>query len=431
MFLHGRLRMRFTTSLTTLIVAGVVAGGLTASTAGASAVGQTCLGLDATIVASDRYQVVGTEGDDVIVTKNVDSVRALGGDDTVCVSGAYFVDAGDGNDRVRSERPDRKHRVVLGSGSDLFEGSGAADRVFAENFDNDGLSYAGKGPDNTDTIRTYGGQDQVFSGDASQPNHDLVDLGRGSDYLMLAGAAGGTAQLVGGPGSDTVSSDMTLDQAYDLEAGTALVAGGASASIPDFENVVMRAVDAAVSVRGTPGRNKISITAGRVSVDAGAGRDVLNLFGQLDSVVGGPGRDHVLINGYNDYANSPVRYDLGRGLFARNDVTVPFETETLHVATRGHRREKVTVIGSSGSDRIVVGGCGSVVRGRGGADVLRSVAEQCGKVKVSLYGGAGNDRLHGSVGRDLLIGNGGFDRAVGGPGRDRCRAEIKRSCELG
>jgi Ca2+-binding RTX toxin-like protein len=415
-----------TTLITTLTGLALVAGATTA-TVGAAHAAETCFGLAPTIVATDRANVTGTEGDDVIVATGPTRLDALGGDDTVCVEDGWWIDLGDGDDRVLSRKAQERNRVILGSGSDAFFGSGARDRVYADVSDDEGTTQPG-GPDDVDTIHTRGGADRVVSGDWSGPNRDRIDLGSGADTVALASAAGGTAEVDGDGGTDTVVADGGADLGYDLAAGTASVGGHRYAALEEFEDVFVQARLESVSVRGTDGPNDIFVT-GRVDVDAGGGRDTMTLHGDLESVVGGSGRDHVAIQGYGDYEDIPVVFDLGARTFTRGGDPIAFETESLRVGTTGGVDEPVRVLGSVRRDVVTVGACGAVVLGRGGDDVLRSVAEQCERVPVALHGGAGDDRLRGSVGRDALIGNSGRDRASGGPGRDRCRAEVERSCE--
>ena len=129
---------------------------------------ETCFGQPATITNADLDadgRITGTEGDDVILAEDVTNVTALGGGDTLCVSGVGWVDAGGGNDRVDAGTPGRGW-VVLGSGSDVFEGSPARDRVQADEFDGED-SYPGERLDDTDVVRTYGGGDSVFLADSS------------------------------------------------------------------------------------------------------------------------------------------------------------------------------------------------------------------------------------------------------------------------
>ena len=425
--------MRFTTTRA-LVAATATALSLTAAgptTAGVAAAG-TCFGLAATVRAvPGASEVIGTAGDDVIVAVDVVVVRALGGHDTLCLEGATWVEAGDGNDQVRSITDADRHVVVLGSGSDYFEGSIGRDRVYAEEFDGEDPS-AGSGPENTDTVHTRGGADRVFTGAGSQPNDDVVDLGVGDDSVTLGTAPGGHLRLTGARGRDVVAAWLPLDEprsyAIDLTAGTAAMDGVDFAALSGFEDVLWNANRSSVSVRGTADDNDIFVT-GSADVLAGAGNDELTLHGDLKRVDGGPGQDQVEMLGYGDLDNVPVTYDLGRGTFTRGGEAAPFRAERLHVWATGPRREPVTVLGSKRRDVVTVGACGADVRGAGGGDLLRSTSEQCERVVTTLRGGGGDDFLSGGDDREALIGGAGRDRAAGGSGRDLCRAEVERQCE--
>ena len=426
--------MRLRTGLTALAIAASAAVIVTTGSAAPAGAAETCFGLAPTITAPSGTETVrGTAGNDVIVTRGVRVVSALGGDDTLCLEGAQWVDAGEGDDRVQSRTREGRHHVVLGAGSDLFEGSDGRDQVHAENFDGED-PYPGEGLHNTDTVRTHGGRDRVVSGASTQPNSDRVDLGAGDDSLLLRSAAGGAAMLVGGPGRDGVRVSFDNDTAavlsVDLAAGTATMDGAPFAALGGFADVSVDAYGSAVTVRGTGGANRVFV-GGRATVDAGAGRDTISLFGDLDAVVGGPGRDEVEVTGYGDRGDEAVVYDLRRRLFTRGDSTARFETERLRVSGTGGRREDVRVLGTPRRDVVTVGACGAVVRGGGGRDRLDSRSEQCGGVVTTLVGGGGNDRLLGGEDRDVLLGGPGRDLADGGDRRDRCRAEVERRCELG
>ena len=69
----------------TLTTAGLLGLALLTPAYAASAAGETCRGLAATIVGTGP-SVTGTEGADVIVTGSATSVSALGGDDVICVA---------------------------------------------------------------------------------------------------------------------------------------------------------------------------------------------------------------------------------------------------------------------------------------------------------------------------------------------------------
>ncbi len=107
--------------------------------------------------------------------------------------------------------------------------------------------------------------------------------------------------------------------------------------------------------------------------------------------------------------------------------------------------QHVTLIGTSGKDRLVATGCASsTVRGRGGDDEILRIGfdappnRKCSRSHMRAFGGAGDDRITGTInsdvlrggpGNDFLKGRRGKDVARGGPGRDTCLAERTSACE--
>ncbi|MDN4175558.1 hypothetical protein QWY28_21520 [Nocardioides sp. SOB77] len=403
------------------------------SGAAATADAESCFGLAPTIVAGPGdASVLGTEGDDVILAQDVTNVTALGGDDALCLSGVGWADAGEGDDRVDVSTPGRGW-VVLGSGSDLFEGSPERDRVQADEFDGED-SFPGEGPDNTDVVRTYGGGDAVYLADSSAaPSPDRVSLGPGNDRLTSDGGVTGDRRLHGGSGRDVVHLRLfgTRDGevVLDLETGRATSDGTTFAVVADFEDADVHGTSGPLTVRATDGPNELRVTGG-AAIDARGGADRITLHGTPREVLGGPGRDSVAVLGYSDLEDLPVLYDLRRRTFTRGDAVAPFAVENLTVWSTGALREDVVVLGTPGADVVTMRACGGTVRGAGGDDVLRSDAEQCEGTPVTLRGGPGDDRLRGGDEVDVLVGGVGHDRAVGRRGSDRCRAEVERGCEL-
>lgn len=330
-----------------LTLAGAVGtlalGALTVAPGGPAAAAGTCSGLPVTIVAPPGADVVnGTAGGDVIVADGARRVDAGAGDDTICATGVRWIAAGDGDDRVWHQEAPQGHVVVLGAGSDHFEGSDVRDRVWAEDFDGEDPA-PGAGTANTDVVRTYGGKDRVLSGAPDQPNEDVVELGDGPDSVELGEGVGATAVVLGGRGPDEltvlVRGDARLD--IDLVAGTVAVDGSRVAGVAGFEKVLAGAFRGRVVVRGTSGRDLIAVTAPNARVRADAGDDRVRIFGCGSVAAGGPG-DDLLVSTY-----------------------------------QGCRRDPVTLRGGPGDDRL---------RGSRAPDVL--------------LGDAGRDRAAGAEGRD-------------------------------
>ena len=142
------------------------------------------------IVVTEDGPKEGTEGADVIVIEGVDNkwvFDAKGGDDLICVTsprGVGIFYAGDGDDIVDASAAQRSVSVDLGRGADEYVGHNGPDRVDTD--------YGDAADNKVDTVTTRGGTDSVHSGTDGEPNQDVVDLGAGSDDLLLEGVPSGT-----------------------------------------------------------------------------------------------------------------------------------------------------------------------------------------------------------------------------------------------
>jgi RTX calcium-binding nonapeptide repeat (4 copies) len=291
--------------------AALALGSLVVPTSAVAA--DTCFGLAPTIVGSGDA-IVGTEGNDVILAEGVEFVRGLGGNDAICVKGGKSIDAGAGNDRV-SLKDVRAPRtlVILGNGSDLYEGSDVDDRVWE---DTDGAdSVRETGPETTDVVRTYGGDDKVSSGSWGGVNDDQIDLGSGDDSVSLAGAPGSTARIQGGSGTDGVWAAPVAPAAqhYDLAKGIATLGGVGFADIDGFEDLAAYAVDHAVSVRGTSGPNWITVSADHGRVATLGGDDRVDVGGCGMVARGGAGADTLTVAYPKECTSYAVRLYGGGG----------------------------------------------------------------------------------------------------------------------
>jgi Ca2+-binding RTX toxin-like protein len=318
--------MRRTTTLTTAGLLGLALLAPTAWASPATAAAETCQGVPATVVGTPEGHVVGTPGDDVIVSGGAWSVESGDGDDLVCIppmegdllGNVVEVEAGAGDDTVVSEGDRNNSWVTLGPGVDTFRGGGWEDRVEA------GFE-------------------------------DTVVADRGDDLVT-----------------------------YSIRPGEALP-GTVGTMVADRSSGWIKVT--------APGRRvAINGKAGEIRVDG----HVVTTFGISPRMLWGVGRN-------------------------------------------------VTLIGTSGRDRLVTTACGpSAVIGRGGNDEILRLGwdspplDQCPRSRMRADGGPGNDRITGTASDDILRGGGGndwikgrrgTDFTIGGPGRDVCRAERERACE--
>ena len=351
-------------------VTALVTGALLApQPASATAAGETCQGRPATIVGTGP-NVVGTPGDDVIVSGTSMVVNADAGNDLICITGPDFVrtDAGPGDDVVDTSvttavDPEAGTFTDLGTGQDRFLGSPVIETVHSNGVD------------------------------------DEVSTGPGRDRLLITitdipTAAPGSYDGGGGTEGDTI---MIYSAALDLEValGESIVVDGMqAATLTGFQLANVAAPR--VVLRGDASPNLLSAWGCEIEVDGQGGKDTLDTLSgttleaqfpctRADRTVSlsGGGGDDVLAGGPGD-----LRLSGGGG----NDQ----------------------LVGGEGADHLVGGAGRDRLRGEEGAD--------------RLLGGSGNDRLEGVEGNDRLVGGAGRDRANGGLGRDVCDAEIERSC---
>ena len=145
--------------------------------------------------------MTGTEGPDVILTNGANTVKALGGDDLICVVGELRrkLDAGPGDDMVSTERAQDIVHARLGSGADTFVGGRSWDDVNA----GDKRDVEAGLPPAVDHISTGPGNDEVTTGagrDSTAANGDVLALGARQDSVLLLGRA--VPSIDGGAGSD-------------------------------------------------------------------------------------------------------------------------------------------------------------------------------------------------------------------------------------
>jgi Ca2+-binding RTX toxin-like protein len=391
---------------------------LAVASAPSAAVGESCDGRTATIVAVAGRPTTGTEGDDVVVgTDGPDVVHGLGGDDVVCgLGGADMLAGGPGDDRLfgglsgRDENGSYQADVLVpGAGDDLVD----------VGLDPEALTT---GPEDNGR-----GFDQISWGDS--PAGVTVDLvagtavGEGSDTIVLQPAIG----VVGSRHSDTVtgSDDLDLvetgpgDDVIDTAGGADAVSGGAGDDVVDTGDgddyvavgrgadlVLTGAGDDGVTIGRTAAPSRVRTGSGDDSVLAtsavdlrsGAGNDDLQMTVHRDpeafDVGGGPGRDEIWVI-TRSLRDVPVTWDNGRGR-VRTGATVlgrtsGYEQVTLDDGVRW------TFRGSAADERVDVyyGAAAVVLLGLGGDDVLMGT-----QYDDVLDGGPGRDVLRADVGRD-------------------------------
>lgn len=408
---------------------------LTASLAVASsadrAVGESCDGRPATIIAVAGRPTTGTEGDDVIVgTDGPDEVLAQGGNDVVCgLGGADVLRGGAGDDRLFGGLSGRDENgtyladvLVPGAGDDILDVGLDPEALTTGPEDNgrgfDSISWEDSSTgvtidlvagtavgEGSDTIVVQPAISIVGSSHSDtvtgSDRDDLVAGGRGNDVVTTGG---GNDSVVGGGGDDRIDTGDADDYVSVGSGADDVVTGSGADSVH-----VRRGAAPTSTILTGGGRDDVLMDAA-AAVDTGNGRDewlmVLRRGGEPFDVAGGPGRDRldVVVRGFTGervtWDNARGRVTSGAALLGRTSGLERFVLPD---------RARWTFIGD-GSDESV--------------DAYSFAAP------VLMLGRGGDDDLSGTNGADVLDGGTGRDVLRGHAGRDVCRAgEDVRRCE--
>ena len=248
------------------------------------------LGDDEITGTSGANKIKTYGGDDRVYSGDGDDIVETGdGDDYVRVAnGANTFDGGDGDDYISFY--DSVDGVTLNLETNTASG-GLADDDTINNFESVSGSKLGDdditGTSGANTIRTYGGDDRIISGDGD----DVVQAGDGDDYVR---AGDGANNFDGGVGTDDYISYYDSVDGVTLNLGTNVTSGGFAAddTISNFE-----------SAGGSKtGNDDITGSSGDNRIKTYGGDDVLNGLQGDDKLYGGTGADtfHFGLNGDND-----------------------------------------------------------------------------------------------------------------------------------
>ncbi|HYJ53058.1 MAG TPA: calcium-binding protein, partial [Allosphingosinicella sp.] len=325
-----------------------------------------------------------------------------------------------------------------------IEGTAGVDNFSATSGD-DLLRGLGGG----DALHGGAGNDWIEGGDGD----DLIDGEFGDDVLyggagddVLHDSATGSDRLYGEDGSDQLTVDR---QNFSTGPATTLLDGGAGADGLTF--IGRASFDDVVMIGGEGNDNIYVLTARSVSIDAGAGDDLVRLDFRARSttVTLGSGADFVALSGVPFGPNAmkvldfqpgdggdridfiSVLYSLGNwqpgsNPFAEHDLRLqqsgadtlllyrapgesdaaqPFgqlvgvDASRLTQANLGFAPVGLILVdGSTGADRLVGTGAADEILARAGND---TVSAQGGDDRI--IGGAGGDRLTGGAGGDVFV----------------------------
>ncbi|MEL6571957.1 MAG: Hint domain-containing protein [Pseudomonadota bacterium] len=388
------------------------------------------------VVGTDNADTIDLSGDSAGIT-----VEGGAGDDTVTSGqGDDTVLGGTGDDTVNIDQTDGTDAITGGedgSGTDIDTvnfgdvsntdavnvtftgdeeanyqvGTTGSDGTFAEiervvgtaNDDTFDLS----GDSDGITVVAGTGDDTITSGQGD----DTVEGGTGDD-IFTVDQNDGTDTFTGGEdgdGSDidTVSFDdmtntdgVSVSFSGDEEGSYQVGAAGSDGTFAEVERIV-----------GTDNADTINLTGDTagITVESGAGDDVVTSGAGDDSINTGTGQDDIVIN--DDFGNDAV--DGGTGADGTGDV-LDGSALTQNVVIDFSAAETGTV--SNGVDTLSFAEIEEIVTGSGDDTVLGDA----GNDVVST--GAGVDTISGGAGDDTFDAGAGADTIAGGIGDDSITA---------
>ncbi|MFS0737782.1 Ig-like domain-containing protein [Sphingomonas sp. 1P06PA] len=392
---------------------------------------------------------VGGAGDDTLVgTAGADSFVGGAGNDTYLVNNAgdtITENPGDGTDSVNTTLnsytlpANVENLTFIGTGNFTGIGNMLAN-VITGGAGNDTL-VGGAGDD---TIFGLDGID-VAALDVRTDGADRIDLGTGSDAVLVTGNAGQvrltftSAQVGNGLVNDSNSmanQDGGLAVRIQAETAGGVLTGpisraddegitfvsntpGLTFDVRDLVSGVGRGDQFSVVSLGTSGNDVFtaeqptlryyfnagmgddSITGGNAAdfLVGGAGNDTLDGGAGADSYIGGAGNDTYVI----DQAGESITEAAGGGtdtVIASIDYSL-FGTELENVVLAG---AALVATGNAAANVLTGNGLANTLRGNDGADTLSGLA--------------GDDNLQGGADADVLLGGAGLDTLDGGAGAD-------------
>jgi Ca2+-binding RTX toxin-like protein len=367
------------------------------------------------LTGSDTVSGTGNELDNAITgNANTNYLAGGAGDDTLNGgAGADTLEGGEGDDvyvvdegDTIVESADQGHDTVRSS-TDWWLGSDIEDLVLTGS-----ASISGTGNELANKLTGNSGDNNLYAGGGD----DSLAGGAGVDYLE------------GGAGSDTMRGGTGDDTFIVTDAGDKVI----EAVVGGTDDIVLAGVDYTLAANverlyifdgthfvGNKGDNTIiNGTEHAVSIDGGAGNDVLWSLQAESTLIGGAGDDYYIFSSHDDVVVEAA----GGGddtIEAWHDIDLGGFTniENLVLGIGGG----TTATGNAFDNKITGNAGANVLYGLDGNDTLDGGTNSGGGVSNndSLYGGNGDDRLEGWVGSDVLEGGDGNDTLVAGFGTDQ------------
>ena len=378
------------------------------------------------------------------ILANGGAIGISGGVPTTANVSLIQASGGGGNDAITLDETNGAlvaARLSGGNGDDVLTGGSGNDRLSGDN-GNDALFGGGgndvlTGGNGDDTLTGGAGTDQLLGGNG---NDRLIwNPGDGSD--LFEGGAGVDTAVVNGGAADETFTVAAVEGRVDFER---LGGNPFSIDIGSTEKLVVNLGDGNdnFSTSGDLGRLV------QLTVDGGAGNDVIHGSNGADMLLGGAGNDSLsggagddtLTGGagtdqlFGEAGNDTLIWNPGDGsdLFEGGDgidtaLVIGAGVDEVYTVAANNGRVDLERT-SPGAFGIDIGTTEKLVLNMGAGNDSFSASGDLGSlVSLTVDGGAGNDTINGGNGADTLLGgdgndvidgNGGFDTAFLGAGDD-------------
>ena len=370
------------------------------------------------------FDLTGTAGTDALTGTNVvDRISGLAGNDTV--------QSGAGDDVLDG-----------GAGADTLIGGQGNDTYVVDNVGDVVTEQLNEGTDTVQSVISYtlgaNVENLTLMGTSALDGtgNELANVLIGNEAANVLAGGDGNDSLLGNGGNDILNGGLGADvlQGGDgddllyVDAADTTVSGGAGFDVVNVvgpAGVILDVAAANIEVAiGSDGNDTFNgagaITA--LSLDGGAGTDVLTGGSGNDVLAGGEGNDQLTGNAGNDVLNGGAGADVLNGGVG-DDLLYIDAADTSISGGAGH--DALSVLpGSAGVTLDVAAASIEDAMGGDGNDTFDGTTAtvtlllQGNGGNDTLLGGAGTDALNGGSGNDLLNGGVGADTLVGGTGDD-------------
>jgi Ca2+-binding RTX toxin-like protein len=362
----------------------------------------------------------GTSGADTLNgTTDADTINGLGGNDIINgLAGSDVIDGGEGNDAIAAGTGN--DTVRGGTGNDVISGDGGSDVLHGDDGDDAFLFAVGE----------PGGSTQVFGG-AGTDTVILRGGGASIDLTINGGSAGGVAI------STSSIENVQFDGSVDSGGGARLAIGSAANN-----TIVALGIAAAVRFEGRGGADLLIGGSGADTLLGGDGNDTVSGGEGNDTIEGGAGADSLAAGLGDDWVYGGTGNDVISG-DGGSDILLGEDGDDAFLFAVGEPGGSTQVYGGTGADTIILRGGGASIDLTANGGSAGGVAISTNSIENIQFDGSvdsgGGARLgigsaannviaavgilapvtfEGRGGDDLLIGGGGGDTLLGGDGND-------------